>query len=176
MLQWHSRWISVLFQWDCSESAVVINVVHFKCRYWCCLPLWVIVRTSPSTVTHDNTQHYINWQYYSQCTQTFGNLNFNFYPFYSIFLTCYSKYMTFSTLSTINKIEGWQEDNGTFIHCHESAGTFISTVYYAFFIINLFFDLSLFHMQPGIIAGDEVKNTIMDILCYFSSFKSTLQV
>ena len=30
-------------------------------------------------------------------------------------------------------------------------------VYYASFIITLFFDLSLFHMQPGIIAGDEVK-------------------
>lgn len=54
----------------------------------------------------------------------------------------------------INEIEG---GNGTSFHCHEPPGTFIGTVYYASFIITLFFDLSLFHMQPGIIAGDEVK-------------------
>lgn len=34
---------------------------------------------------------------------------------------------------------------------------FTGTVFYESFIITLFFDLSLFHMQPGIIAGDEVK-------------------
>lgn len=55
----------------------------------------------------------------------------------------------------INKIEGGRADNGTSLYCHEPPGTFIGTVYYASFII--FFDLSLFHMQPGIIAGDEVK-------------------
>lgn len=57
----------------------------------------------------------------------------------------------------IIKIDGRQAHNGTSLHCHEPPGTFIGTVYYASFIITLFFDLSLFHMQPGIIAGDEVK-------------------
>lgn len=57
----------------------------------------------------------------------------------------------------MNKIEGRQEDNGTSLHCNELPGAVISTVNYASFIITLFFDLSLFHMQPGIIAGDEVK-------------------
>lgn len=57
----------------------------------------------------------------------------------------------------INKIEGEQEDNGTFLNFHEPLVAFIGTVFYESFIITLFFDLSLFHMQPGIIAGDEVK-------------------
>lgn len=57
----------------------------------------------------------------------------------------------------INKIEGRQKDNGTFLHFHEAPGTFIGKVCYESFIITLFFDLSSLHMQPGIIAGDEVK-------------------
>lgn len=57
----------------------------------------------------------------------------------------------------INKIEGRWKDNGTFLHFHEAPGTFIGKVCYESFIITLFFDLSSLHMQPGIIAGDEVK-------------------
>lgn len=40
-------------------------------------------------------------------------------------------------------------------------------------LITLFFDLSSFHMQPGIIAGDEVKHNrgyIMSFFQFQSSF------
>lgn len=56
----------------------------------------------------------------------------------------------------INKMEGREPGNGTSLHCLEPPGTFIGIVYYASLIIILSFNLSLFHMQPGIIAGDEV--------------------
>lgn len=54
----------------------------------------------------------------------------------------------------INETESGLADDGTFLHCHDPPGT--CTVYNASFIIILSFDLSLFHMQPGIIAEDEV--------------------
>lgn len=54
----------------------------------------------------------------------------------------------------INEIESGQADNVTSLYCHDPPGT--CTVYNASFIILFSFDLSLFHMQPGIIAEDEV--------------------
>lgn len=57
-------------------------------------------------------------------------------------------------LCLINEIEIGQSDNATSLYCSQPPGT--CTVYNASIIILLSFDLSLFHMQPGIIAEDEV--------------------
>lgn len=60
--------------------------------------------------------------------------------------------------SLVNKIKSGQACCGTSLHFHEPSGTSIGSLYYAPFINILSFDLCLFHMQPGIIAGDEVKH------------------
>lgn len=56
----------------------------------------------------------------------------------------------------------WSGDNRTLIPCHELPGALVGTVFYEDFIVLLSssFGLSLLHMQPGIIAGDEVKSNL----------------
>lgn len=56
----------------------------------------------------------------------------------------------------------WSEDNRTFIPCYQLPGVLVDIVFYKAFIVLLSssFGLSLLHMQPGIIAEDEVKPTL----------------